>query len=351
MTTPTTRDDRVKRPTLAPNSLLAHLLPALVLNSLIALGLTVFGRHGYLNNWLYSQCIGLTIGVLIHQGRRWLIPDWTTQWRRIVFIVPVAAVLGSLLGSQLGDGLTGWDSASHWARDPRQAWGLMTLSLVAGAALTYYFVSRAQLVKERERAEAALRHAAESRLKLLETQLEPHMLFNTLANLHALIGTDPTRAQHMLDRLVSYLRATLSGSRAPQHPLQAEFDLLRDYLELMAVRMGPRLQFTLLLPPELADLPVPPLLLQPLVENAIQHGLNPQLAGGHITVQARRDGAQLRLEVTDTGVGFTTSTTAPTGFGLSQIRQRLADAYGDQGALELIADSSGGTRAVATFPY
>ena len=212
-----------------------------------------------------------------------------------MFIVPVAAVLGSLLGSQLGDWLTGWDSASHWARDPRQAWGFMTLSLVAGAALTYFFVSRAQLAKERERAEAALRHAAESRLKLLETQLEPHMLFNTLANLHALIGTDPTRAQHMLDRLVSYLRATLSGSRAAQHSLQAEFDLLRDYLELMSVRMGPRLQFTLLLPPELAQLPVPPLLLQPLVENAIKHGLEPQVAGGHITVQARRNGPQLTL--------------------------------------------------------
>jgi LytS/YehU family sensor histidine kinase len=119
-----------------------------------------------------------------------------------------------------------------------------------------------------------------------------------LANLHALIGTDPAQAQHMLDRLVSYLRATLSGSRASQHSLQAEFDLMCDYLELMSVRMGPRLQFTLHLPPDLALMPVPPLLLQPLVENAIQHGLEPQVAGGHMTVQARRDGTQLTLEVT-----------------------------------------------------
>jgi signal transduction histidine kinase len=329
---------------------LAHVLPAMVLNSLIALGLTVFGQHGFVDNWLYSQCIGLSIGALIHQSSRWLIADWATQWRRIVLIVPVAAVVGSILGSQLGDGLTGWDSASHWARDPRQAWGLITLSLVAGAALTYYFVSRAQLTKERERAEAALRHAAESRLKLLETQLEPHMLFNTLANLHALIGTDPTRAQHMLDRLVSYLRATLSGSRATQHSLQAEFDLLRDYLELMSVRMGPRLQFTLVLPPELAQLPVPPLLLQPLVENAIQHGLEPQVAGGHITVQARRNGPQLTLEVTDTGAGLPAQTAPHSGFGLSQIRSRLATTFGEPSALELIAAPAGGTCARVTFP-
>lgn len=335
---------------LPSNALLAHLLPALVLNSVIALGLTVFGEHGYAINWLYSQCIGLSVGVLIHQGRHRLIRDWATQWRRMVLILPLASLLGLVLGSALGDGLTGGDSTGYWVREPRKAWGLVTLSLVASAMVTYYFVSRAQLTQERARTEAALRHAAESRLKLLETQLEPHMLFNTLANLHALIGTDPARAQHMLDRLVSYLRATLSGSRATQHPLQAEFDLLRDYLELMAVRMGPRLKFTLLLPPELADLPVPPLLLQPLVENAIQHGLEPQVAGGHITVQAQRDGTQITLEVTDTGVGFTAPTAHHDGFGLTQIRARLADTYGDQGALELVAAYAGGTSARVIFP-
>jgi signal transduction histidine kinase len=329
---------------------LAHLLPALVLNSVIALGITVFGEHGFADNWVYSQCIGLSIGVLIHQASRWFIADWATQWRRIVLIVPVGAVVGLVLGSLLGDQLVNGHSMGYWARDPRKAWGFLALSLVAGAALTYFFVSRAQLAKERERAEAALRHAAESRLKLLETQLEPHMLFNTLANLHALIGTDPTRAQHMLDRLVSYLRATLSGSRASQHSLQAEFDLLRDYLELMSVRMGPRLQFTLLLPPDLALMPVPPLLLQPLVENAIQHGLEPQVAGGHITVQARRNGTQLTVEVTDTGAGLAELPASHDGFGLAQIRARLAATHGDKSALELIAAPAVGTLARVTFP-
>jgi LytS/YehU family sensor histidine kinase len=165
------------------------------------------------------------------------------------------------------------------------------------------------------------------------------------ANLHALIGTDPAQAQHMLDRLVSYLRATLSGSRASQHSLQAEFDLMCDYLELMSVRMGPRLQFTLHLPPDLALMPVPPLLLQPLVENAIQHGLEPQVAGGHMTVQARRDGTQLTLEVTDTGAGLVELPASHDGFGLSQIRARLAATYGDKSALELIAPPAGGTAA------
>ena len=103
--------------------------------------------------------------------------------------------------------------------------------------------------------------------------------------------------------MIGYLRATLNGSRTTTHTLQAEFDRLRDYLELMAIRMGPRLAFSLQLPPELAQHPVPALLLQPLVENSIQHGLEPKVEGGRVTVNARREGGQLVLEVVDTGVG------------------------------------------------
>lgn len=133
------------------------------------------------------------------------------------------------------------------------------------------------------------RHAQEARLKLLETQLEPHMLFNTLANLRALIAVDAERAQQMLDPVIAYLRATLHASRAATHPLQAEFDRLRDYLKLMAIRMGPRLAYALELPPALAAAPVPVLLLQPLVENSIKHGLEPKVQGGRITVRAQGD--------------------------------------------------------------
>lgn len=335
------------------HSLRAHLLPALVLNSVIALGLTVFGEHAFTANWVYAQCIGLSIGGLIHQASQRLAPQGASQWRRLVLIVPVAAVLGFGLGTLLGDVLVGAGGAGYWLREPHKAWGYATLSLGVGALLTYFFVSRAQLAQERERAEAALRQAAESRLTLLQSQLEPHMLFNTLANLHALIGIEPARAQHMLDHLVSYLRATLGGSRAPLHPLQAEFDRLRDYLELMSVRMGPRLHYTLDLPPALAAQQVPALILQPLVENALQHGLAPTVAGGHITVQAALNQGQLTLSVQDTGAGLNASHSPPlpcNGFGLVQVRERLATLYGEQGTLELIATRPSGTRASVTFP-
>jgi sensor histidine kinase YesM len=219
--------------------------------------------------------------------------------------------------------------------------------------MTYFFLNQRQLAAEKQRAEVALRQAAESRLKLLETQLEPHMLFNTLANLRILISLDPVRAQTMLDHLIAYLRATLSASRAHKHTLRQEFDRLQDYLELMAVRMGARLQFSLSLPPELATQEVPPLLLQPLVENSIQHGLEPKVEGGSVTVSARREGDNLCLEVIDTGLGWDTSTNiaAAQGFGLSQVRERLSTVYGTTGTINLVAGHAGGTCVAVTFPF
>ena len=339
--------------TVYPASLLAKMLPVVVLNSVIAMGITVFGEHNFSSNWVYSQCIGLSIGTLIALGIRLFIPDWEKQWRRIAFIVPVAATAGFLLGTGLADTLLGTNSMAYWHTQPRKAWGFLTLSLVAGAVLTYFSVSRTQLAKERERAEASQRHAAESRLRLLESQLEPHMLFNTLANLRALIEVDPDRAQTMLDDLIAYLRATLSASRSGIHTLEQEFARLRDYLELMAVRMGPRLNYMLDLPDALRSVSVPPLLLQPLVENSFQHGLEPQVEGGSIAVRASAASGVLTLEVADTGKGLD-PTALPVdgkGFGLRQVRERLTTLYGTEAAIEFVAVHAGGTRASITIPF
>ncbi|MGH8820787.1 MAG: sensor histidine kinase, partial [Rhodoferax sp.] len=141
------------------------------------------------------------------------------------------------------------------------------------------------------------------------------------------------------------------------HALQAEFERLADYLELMAVRMGPRLRYTLDLPPELANHPVPTLLLQPLVENSIRHGLEPKVAGGSITVSARRESEWLVLEVSDTGVGMAVRTgvdgTPATsgGFGMAQVRERLGTVYGTSATIDFVAPDAGGTKAIIRFPY
>ena len=272
-------------------------------------------------------------------------------------LVPLCVVLGYAIGLSLAAALLGHSIDWFGAGSPRLVLGYLLLSLLAGGALSYYFMSREQLASASEemalasaRTETAQRQATESQLKLLQTQLEPHMLFNTLANLRALIATNPIAATEMLDRLNAYLRATLSASRATTHSLQAEFERLRDYLELIAVRMGPRLQYSLELPPELAQCPVPTLLLQPLVENAIGHGLEPKVEGGLITVRASRSADRLTLEVQDSGIGLARDDAATDGFGLSQVRERLASAYGELASFELHSEQAPGTLVRITYP-
>ncbi|WP_271008883.1 sensor histidine kinase [Paucibacter sp. B51] len=256
----------------------------------------------------------------------------------------VCLVLGTLLGYslavELGNSLTGEKVLGPLRSDLRSTLGMLGMSLLPGLALTIYFVGRGQVEAARNQALNAERLAAENQLRLLESQLEPHMLFNTLANLRVLIGMDAARAQSMLDHLIAFLRATLNASRSGSHPLREEFARLRDYLALMQVRMGSRLQPQLDLPAELTELPVPPLLLQPLVENAIKHGLEPAIAGGLLRISARQENGQLILEVLDHGVGLSVANPATeaesTRFGLHQVRARLATQFGPAAGLSLL---------------
>ncbi len=307
---------------------------------------------------VYSLAIGLLTWACIDFGRH-LFPTkdgmaWPTGIAGIV-LPGVGIALGYLGGTLFADG---WFGFSSWGPDGRpQLRVSLIITLLAGIVGTYYFHTRGKAAWLQARMNEVHSQATEAQLKLLQTQLEPHMLFNTLANLRVLIGTDPERAQQMLDRMISYLRATLGASRSTEHPLESEFERLADYLALMAVRMGPRLAYTLDLPDALRAAPVPPLLLQPLVENAIRHGLEPRVEGGRISVRAStRPGAQgplLVLEVHDSGAGLPVTLPTPgpqQSFGLTQVRERLATLHGAAGTLDLIAASTGGTIARVTFP-
>jgi sensor histidine kinase YesM len=322
-----------------------------VFNTAIALGVTAFTDYGLWVNWVYSQCIGVSIWALIDFGQCGLITNLQQQWRRLLLFVPLAVTLGYFLGTALAKVLLSQQqSLAHGAKPLSLELGFLIVSLFAGSVATYYFMSREQLAQAHADIARSQRQMAEAQLKLLQSQLEPHMLFNTLANLRALITLDPLQAQAMLDRMVAYLRATLNSSRATAHPLQAEFDRLRDYLDLMAVRMGPRLHYTLDLPEVLAQQPVPPLLLQPLVENAIKHGLDPKIEGGTVTVRASLEHGLVTLTVQDNGVGLPSHVALLDGFGLTQVRQRLTSSYGAEGAFTLRAGSGAGTLARITFP-
>jgi hypothetical protein len=336
---------------------------------IITLAMSAFSSIGYREPFhtslIYTACVAPLIQVLIEAGRYGFAallsrrspgsPRSQRPWPGWAVMVPwviVSGIVGYTLGHKLGDQLSGYRTSPTLIFHDARA--LLLSVLVPAIGITFFFEARGRIAEMEARTQAAMRAAAENQLKLLESQLEPHMLFNTLANLRVLIGTDPPRAQHMLDRLIEFLRATLEASRQDTYPLSLEFARIGDYLELMQVRMGPRLQYRLDLPPALATLPVPPLLLQPLVENAIRHGLEPKIAGGRLDVAATREAGGLTLRVRDTGVGLgpLPPPANSTSFGTQQVRERLATLYGAAGSLDLAnaADGEGGTLAIVRLP-
>ncbi|MGC4079693.1 MAG: histidine kinase [Rubrivivax sp.] len=211
----------------------------------------------------------------------------------------------------------------------------------------------AALARERALAEAqAQRREAELRLSVLAAQVEPHFLFNTLAGVRSAIATDPGRATEMIDRLVEYLRAAIPRLRSDgsaQATVGGQFDIVRAYLGLMAARM-PRLGWSVQAEEPLLRHRFPPLMLISLVENAVKHGAEPKIGPVQVDVRAERsqDG-RLALVVDDDGAGFGASA-AGTGLGLANIRERLAQLYGERAALTLKARPGGGVSATITVP-
>jgi hypothetical protein len=351
-------------------------LKSMAFGVLIAVLITGGFRTAFWPNLVQSVCISMLCWFSIDALRlalaRWTYrhaasespaaaSDWP-GWPLMMIAIVIGSVIGFSAGNAIASFFLGRALGGYFRGDWHQMFALLLGSLVPGTIITYWFYSRETIAGQEAAVQTAQRQAAEHQLKLLESQLEPHMLFNTLANLRVLIGVDPVRAQAMLDQLISFLRATLAGSRAAQHPLKAEFARLADYLALMQIRMGERLAVRFELPTALADLPVPPLLLQPLVENSIKHGLEPAVAGGRIDISASREGDELVLRVRDSGAGLgpaspahpSVPSTDSTGFGLTQVRERLSAIYGARASFALAGSADGpqgaGTLATIRLP-
>jgi LytS/YehU family sensor histidine kinase len=205
-------------------------------------------------------------------------------------------------------------------------------------------------VRARAQQLADLRHAVlAAELKTLQAQVEPHFLYNTLANTRYLARQDPERAAQMLEHLIAYLHSALPDMRSQESTLGREFDLAGHYLALMAIRFGERLAYRIDCPAALAGMPMPPLLLMTLVENAVKHGVERKPGPVEVTLEARRDGAVVTLVVGDDGAGIGTAVLG-SGVGLRNLRQRLAVLYGDQAGFDLRRSPSGMTEAVLTLP-
>jgi len=312
------------------------------------------GGRNFGPNLLVSMCIGISTWLLVDVARFLLWGQEKVRWLQFLPVLALAVLGGVYLGMQEVSWLMGMEiDTLRYLRGERGVSALLFTVFATGAA-TLFFAgrdrlsqARAEAALEKARAEAVERQALQAQLQRLQAQIEPHMLFNTLANLQGLIAIDPARAQSMLDQLIVYLRATLSAARAERTTLAQEFALLDAYLGLMSVRMGARLSFALDLPEDLRATELPPMLLQPLVENAIAHGVEPNVAGGHIQVSARTAEGGLELLVSDTGRGLDAGPGKPgTGLGLANVRERLQALYGGRASFSLEAAPQGATARI-----
>jgi len=245
--------------------------------------------------------------------------------------------------------------ATAWlaARLGGVVWGTFAGFLYYWMITAVYWAAEFQRLYRAERLQAAQLEAslAAARLDALRTQLRPHFLFNTLNAISVLTVDEPQRAKRMLLRLSDLLRASIEGGEGHEVPLATELELLEAYLEIQRARFEDRLRVRFEIEPETRAALVPTLLLQPLVENAIRHGLEDSERGGEIAVLARRYGADLVLEVRDDGRGLVTNPAAREGVGLGNTRERLARLYGDRHYLVLRSQPEGGVAVEVVLPY
>lgn len=281
----------------------------------------------------------LTTYIVIGVAHAYVQPKWV----KLVQAQFVALVLGAVIGT-ITSGLVIGRSLSEMVTNEAIFWGMV---IFAGAGVAIGVLAATLLVYRERAARAAAeiakadaeRHelekqVLEARLKLMQAQIEPHFLFNTLANVQHLVESNPPLASRTLESLITYLRAALPEMREGGTTLGREADMAKAYLEIQQIRMGPRLQLLVEVPVELRAAPFPPMMLLTLVENALKHGIDPLQQGGEIHVQAQSAGTgMLDVSVADTGQGLSHS--VGMGIGLRNIRERLKALYGKNAKLTL----------------
>jgi sensor histidine kinase YesM len=281
---------------------------------------------------------------------------------RALGIVIVLATSGALFGGMFGSWLK-----TGSIEDFAQRFGEVGVRVIVGGAifgLLYAAVlgvvihvrrrllqTRYDELQRQAEADRTARQLADAKLKLLQAQVEPHFLFNTLASVQQLAEGRAPEAAELTSELIHFLRAGLVSLREETTNLKREFEMAAAYLAIMRTRMGERLQTQMTLPPELSDVPVPPAMLISLVENAIKHGLEPSPSGGTLNLTAQALDDAIEIAVRDDGVGLAAMSSGEGGVGLSNIRERLAAIYGESATLTIQESTPHGVLATIRIPY
>ncbi len=314
-------------------------------------------------NMVISLAITLTIRLLFTVSGKAIGKErvrlWSKPWRSFYYsIVPIIGV--SIAWPLTVMWMVGVDVRHFVTIDqPGSLIASIAFAILITGIFTQFFQMKTRQIQAENR-------ATEAQLRLLQAQIEPHFLFNTLANVVSLMQTDTPRAQAMLESFVDYLRASLAGFSDGSHTLGDEIDLVEAYMRIVKMRMEDRLHYQIDVPAELRSRSLPALTLQPLVENAIVHGIEPQISGGTVRIAATLARGQLVLTVEDDGAGVDASASRratgasrasrraagkqSSGTAIGNIRERLRQAYGSDAALQLEPVLPHGARARLALP-
>ena len=313
-----------------------------ILASAVALGMSI----------VVAFLLLLAVRIAAHGDR-----DQSRAWPHYVIATFVAVGASTLIVHVLSayvpiDGLVGWYPLGSQAEI--DSFVFANWILFGGLAVLVYVrlarVRRSEAAFARTELDRAAvsRQVLMSQLATMQAQVDATFLFNALSQIEALYERDPANASHILDDLIAYLRAALPQLRGDQSTLARESVLAASYLRIMQARMGSGVEFAFHVPAELGACPFPPMLLMPLIDNAVRHGLEPLSCCGRIEVRAGLHAARLRLEVSDSGIGDATELRE--GHGLNSLRRRLGDLYGDLATLTLSTTHPHGVTATLEVP-
>ncbi len=337
-----------------PRNILQDFVYTIIISTVIAAFLTVTGitTKSFLINFVMSQSFGVPICSTI-LFLLWMLKPNKISSFALIFVIGIGG--GTLIGLQIGPFVLRQIFSIVLDQPKKGFLQTLILAITFGSVASYFFYSRArlrvseeQIQQEKIKRLSSEKGALEANLRLLQAQVEPHFLFNTLSNILSLIDTNPANGKSMLVDLIHYLRTSLSRTFPGQITLDREMDMIKAYLNIQKIRMGERLHFQVELPEAIREHPFPPMLLQPLVENAVKHGLEPKMEGGEIMIQAAEEDDLIRIEVRDTGLGF--SPFQGTGVGIGNVKERIRLLYGGKGRLILEENKPNGARAIVEVP-
>lgn len=321
-------------------------LIAVVVTSVVVWGL----ENTFPDLLVTALCLAMTVMIAVtvagNMRQRWI----SREAAQLLAVIP-AAMLGTLITVIVkGRTLAYLIGDEHW-----RVITTASMGIGFGAVITLIYINRERAARVQNtllRAEADKnlleKQVLEARLQLMQAQIEPHFLFNTLANVKHLVESDAQSASHLLDNLIRYLRIAMPQMRETGSTLGREMDMAAAYLEIFKMRMGGRLSYEIQVPAALRDQPFPPMMLITLVENAIKHGVDPCCDAGVVTLKAEAKEGKLVVSVADTGQGMFPNSGG--GVGLVNIRERLATLFGRDAKLYLMENQPRGVVANIELP-